>query len=470
MMQKKTIFMMADGDTPFNGFCALYSLLAKKNCYRMILICDKVNNVEQILLRYNLNLDDIEILWYDGNVLEKYVPRKKEEAELEVGQEVIRPSKKKWTSKIKSFYELNGRDIHYSMGYLLCQTRKEIKRLKREEKIAKSVFSQYSPDILLLYTDRNIGLVQSMIYEAKINQIPRVIAPVTTRVALIQNLMYMRYGKRECEVDENVWTSKSLIWKINPDWIYQYKNKKYIFYQPWIAVAGWLLKRISLKPWIIGGGDATTVALSNEEDYEELLELCRDKEIQRKYILTKGIEETIISDGYSNRKNLREVICKKYSLQGEIVIIFALPQLFEHKMASWEVCRYNIIRIIESLLSQNVDILISLHPKMEKERYQFVEKDSRVRIVDEALSSIIGIADAFVVLGDCSTKTWAESLGIDIISIGVDAFCHKMNDEAIDECMRINKCEVTILDKEKDKKDFLDVLDDILFYKTEKCV
>lgn len=469
MMQKKTIFMMADGDTAFNGFCALYSLLAKKNCYRMIIICEKVNNVEQILLRYNLNLDDMEILWYDGNVLEKYAPRKKAEAELEVGQEVIRPSKKKWTSKIKSFYELNGRDIHYSMGYLLCQTRKEIKRLKREEKIAKKIFSQYSPDILLLYTDRNIGLVQSMIYIAKMNSIPRVIPPIV-RVALIENLMNMRYGKRECEIDENVWSSKSLIWKINPHWIYQYKNKKYIFYQPWVAVAGWLLKRISLKPWIIGGGDATVVALSNKEDYEELLGLCHDEEIQKKYVLTKGIEETLISGSFLNREVLRKIICKKYGIKGEKVFIFALPQLYEHKMASWEVCRYNVVKITERLLSQDADILISLHPKMEKERYQFIENDDRVRIVDEALSSIIGMADAFVVLDDCSTKEWAESLGIDIISIGVDAFCHKMNDEAIEECMRINKCEVTILDREKDKKDFLDVLDDILFYKTEKCV
>lgn len=456
-MERKTVLMMSDGDTSFNGFCALYSLLSRGGKYRLIIICEKVNNVEQILRRYSLNKDNMEILYYDGNTLEKYVSRRV--LEIDAEPQIIKPNRK-WTGRIKAFYEKNNRDIHYSMGYLLWQMKKEIKRLRREDKIAKQAFLQYSPDILLLYTDRNIGLVQSLIYEAKRNSIPRVIAPVT-RAATVRNLMNMRYGKKECEIDESIFNSKNLMEKLNSDWVYEYKNKKYIFYQPWIALSGWILKRISLKPWAVGGGEATMVALQSEEDYKELVNIYRDEKIESKYILTKGVEESLVWQSYFNRNTLKSIICRKYRIDREKIYIFAAPQLYEHKMVTWEVCKYNIIKIIESLLHQNIAILVSLHPKMERRRYQFIEDMDNVRIVDEALSGIIGIADAFICLDECSTRSWAQLVNIDIISIETCNFCNKMSEQVINEHLKIKRCTRQTFN-EKEKKDFIDILEDIL--------
>lgn len=456
-MRKRTICMMADGDVPFNGFCALASLLEKLECYRIIIICEKVNNIEQIISRYDFNLDNIEILIYERNTLTKYELKKRQDA-IECQN---RPKKRRYLSKIKEIYERNGKDIHYSISFLLWQTEKEVKRLKNEEKIARNIFKKYSPDILLIYTDRNIGLVQSMIYVAKMNQVPRVIAPIT--ISRIDFLMKMRFGRKEYIVDEKTINSKRLIERINSDWILEYKGDKYIFYQPWVALAGFLLKRISLKPWIMGGGDATMVAVSSEEAYAELRTMCCDVNIQDKYVLTKHIEESMVEASYLRREDIRRKISEKYGLNGNRIIIFALPQLYEHKLASWEACEYNNIKILEKLASQDADVLVSLHPKMIKSKYTYVEKMGKAHLLDEALSSVIGIADMFVCFDGCSTKEWAESLGIDIINFETSVLCHKMDEEILEQSMRLSRqIENDRNDEIGDRQDFCAVLKNVL--------
>lgn len=458
-MQKRTIFMMADGDMPFNGFCALSSLLKYEKRYKLVIICEKVKDIKGKMIKYGVSAEDVEILVYDCGILKKYIPKVTGKSQ-NINEENLHGRKQ--AGKLRSIYERKCKDMHYSMPYLIWRTAKELIRLKREEKIAKSIFSKYKPEILLLSTDRNIGLVQSMIYTAKIQNVPRVIAP-TTSVALIENLMNMRYGKKECEVDVQHPDSKRFIEKINSDWVLEYKGEKYIFYQPWVAFAGWILRRVSLNPWIVGGGDATMVAVSRQEDYKELLRLCRDDSMKKKYILTQGVEDSLVRESFINRESVRKMIAEKYGIEEENIVIFALPQMYEHQMASWEVCRYNIIKIIDNIMSHNVCLLVSLHPKMERSMYSYLEKMERVHILDEALSSVIGIADLFVVLEECSTKKWAEQIGIDIVSFKVRDFCQIMDERVIKENVSITQ---SIRASEADKgcleKDFCEVLEELL--------
>lgn len=454
--------MMADGNMPFNGFCALTSLLDLnyKRRYQLVIVCEKVNNFKGIIGRYNFDVNDVEILLYDSKGLEQYDPQKVIRENKMVQK---RTHEKKWVGKIKRMYDKRNKDIYYSIPYLLWGTMGEIKRLKREERIAKEIFVSYKPDILLLCTDRGIGLVQSMIYIAKQNEIPRVVAPMTA-LAFVDTLMEgMRYGKKEYEVGKKGLNSKRLIEKINPKWIAEYKGEKYIFYQPWIALAGGILKRISLNPWIVGGGDATVVAVSEKGDYLKIQKNCREDIIQKKYMLTQGIEDSMVKASYINKNYVKKRISERYGLKSDKIIIYALPQLYEHATATWEVCEHNNMVIIEQLLAYDVDILISLHPKMRKDRYLYLEKMERIYIIDEALSSVIGIADVLVSLDNSSTKRWAELLGIDTVTFKCNEFEHILEEDTIEQRIKGRK-HIEILEENESwtRKDFPVIIEEIL--------
>ena len=67
--------------------------------------------------------------------------------------------------------------------------------------------------------------------------------------------------------------------------------------------------------------------------------------------------------------------------------------------------------LISTLTSKYSNVLVSLHPKMNKNKYITVLKDYNCTIIEEKLDQIIGITDLYVATNS-STINWAILLGI----------------------------------------------------------
>jgi hypothetical protein len=76
----------------------------------------------------------------------------------------------------------------------------------------------------------------------------------------------------------------------------------------------------------------------------------------------------------------------------------------------WKEIRY----IISCLEKQGNNLVLSLHPKMNREDYLFLENDYDCIIADEQLRDILAYADIFVAINS-STVLWAVILGVNTV-------------------------------------------------------
>ena len=108
--------------------------------------------------------------------------------------------------------------------------------------------------------------------------------------------------------------------------------------------------------------------------------------------------------------------------------ILALPQLAEHDLLDWPSHWKYQNDILKAVTQRNENILISLHPRMKKEQYDFLEKDYNCRILEERLFDVLPIADYFLA-GYSSTIRWAVLCGIQSIVVDFTMMKHKMFDD-----------------------------------------
>ena len=94
----------------------------------------------------------------------------------------------------------------------------------------------------------------------------------------------------------------------------------------------------------------------------------------------------------------KKSILEKYQLDNESeIVIIALPQFVEHNELPWREHWEEIHFLLKTLDGQpNKNILISLHPRMDKKNYTFLEHQYDVKILNERLADVLPIADLFV--------------------------------------------------------------------------
>ena len=98
------------------------------------------------------------------------------------------------------------------------------------------------------------------------------------------------------------------------------------------------------------------------------------------------------------------------------LVILALPQLYEHQLLSKEQHFAEIEYLVSTISKYSTDVLVSLHPKMDKVHYLFLEKKYNVVIAEQNLIDIIHLAKIFISTYS-STVLWSVALGIPSIIV-----------------------------------------------------
>ncbi len=166
--------------------------------------------------------------------------------------------------------------------------------------------------------------------------------------------------------------------------------------------------------------------------------LCLPNYQMNKHYIQNGVDSNkikVLGDtshdqlylNYKNRVNIKQILLEKYSFINKKIIIVALPQLAEHDILPWNKHWEEINYLIKSLNELNENILISLHPKMDRKKYEFLEDKYNCTILDERLADVLPIADIFVATFS-STVLWSILCGIKTVVVDFYGLNYTMYD------------------------------------------
>jgi len=167
----------------------------------------------------------------------------------------------------------------------------------------------------------------------------------------------------------------------------------------------------SFNPWVMGGGRIATVLADGESKRQRLIDHGCSAD---KIVITGIPQHDRLFSAAQNKVELISVLRNKYDI-GEVLVIISLPQLAEHGILSWQRHWEEIEYLVRALEKNSIMALISLHPKMSRENYIFVEKYGH-RIIDESLADILPAADFFIATFS-STVQWSVMLKIPTVVV-----------------------------------------------------
>lgn len=398
-MSKQYIYFFPMNDTAFKVFFEYAQYLIQVSHYTPIFLLDSSTNKH--------------IMQLDRENIEYYLSGKPVNGKINSNEKIRSGMKRSFMfSKEnikKSIYWLAATDAFIITDFFitLFQLIKNYYRIRQ-------LFKEKPPVAVILYGDRHLGLEPAILRAVNDLQKPSIIIPVA--VSDPAGGVYLRRGKRQYYPDKSFSLLSRLAKHLNPRWIFRTDQENIMFYPPGKALAGYLLRMISLNPWCIGGGLSSKIAVESEK-------------VKRQYILLGVSEDKIIVTGHPSHDDLYERKQSKQELyfqlslkykfsQGKKIIIFSVPQMFEDKVLSWEEHSRILADILSRLNKLGFIVLLSLHPKCQKENYVFLEKNFRTKILEEKLNDVLPAADIFLATFS-STVQWAALCGIPAVVLDI---------------------------------------------------
>lgn len=185
-------------------------------------------------------------------------------------------------------------------------------------------------------------------------------------------------------------------------------GERRFFYAPWTIVALDKMGLLPEDPWVQGGGNSDIVLVDGELAKRRLVSFgC----IPEKIRVTGMASYDSLFKGGQDKAALRNTLNFRYGFVSKSpLVIFAVPVFFEHKIKSWDENHRFLTTISKVLRGSGCNLLISLHPKMDRSRYLFFEEYG-FSLAEERLAAVLPAADVFLTTVS-STSLWAAGLGI----------------------------------------------------------
>jgi hypothetical protein len=351
--------------------------------------------------------------------------------------------KKKIIIKNKKWQIFKNRVIYKLSLYHIYKYIKYKKQLKKDYLIAKKLFKEYKPNLIIAEGDRALRIAPTLLKVAKEKKIKIVIPYLTYSGTSF--LLRKDCNNFKLNFFSNIFSQ--YIFRKFKDQALSYNNQKYYFYEAYRLLALKKLGMLSDYPWSIGNGLSDIVCVDNKHTYMRYIKMRVKKE---KLVIVGDVSYDALYKIYKDRIEIKNKIIKKYKLNyTKKIIILALPQLAEHKRLDWDTHWIEIKYLVNVLSTIGINILISLHPRMNRENYDFINKISNCTLLDERLFDVLPIADLFVA-GFSSTIIWAVLCGINNIVINF----YGLNFDIYDFLKSIK----IINKKENFKKNIIDLL------------
>lgn len=295
-----------------------------------------------------------------------------------------------------------------------------LENLERNYEKVSKLMQKYKIDVLLLNGDRHLGLEPVFLKISKELSIPSII------VYLVDYADEERIFHNDVitkKIKPNIFTSQYIIDSQNN---LKYKVVRDSYYYP--HTIGNTLDKFGVltkNPYIMGSGCSDILCLNNQ--YYKNLYISRGVDEGKIRVLGDGIYDHIYNQ-YAQQEKTKQKILEKYSLENnKKLVIVALPQLGEHNIIPWKQHWEEINYLIKSLNESNENILVSLHPKMDRKKYEFLADKYNCTILDERLADVLSVADMFVATFS-STVVWSVLCGVKTVVVDFYGLNYTMYD------------------------------------------
>lgn len=300
-----------------------------------------------------------------------------------------------------------------------------IRRLRRYQRQAQRLFDAVRPVALLIAEDRELG--PSMVFRkvARTKGCFTLIVPF----AYYSGVMSLAFVRKDEPLNFlNAGPQRLLkwwVWRKYPRQFHETPHGPMSFYPPVVTLALAAAQMLPPNPWSVGGGISDIVAISGQEDRKRFMRIGVPGD---KITVTGQVGLDELYRAWSRASQIVAFLVDKYALDvGKKIVICAVPQLAEHRILDWPAHWEGIRFLVQSLARSGANVLLSLHPKSDHERYRFLEGEAPVRILEEPLRQVLPAADLFVAAFS-STVRWAVLLEIPAVIVDFYGFNYDIYD------------------------------------------
>jgi len=330
----------------------------------------------------------------------------------------------------------------------------ESKAKKKEEKYFKSLKNKYKKittliaendiDVVFVNGDRHTGYEPIFLSISKSLSIPIVI-PYMVYFQEKEGL-----AKKGFKVLNAMLSSRYS--KNSQERFSSHRVDNRFYYPNYIANSLSRLGVLTANPWFMGGGSSDILCLPNLYMKNHYI---KNGISGNKIKIVGDIAYDTLYRNTLKKQTIRLAVALNYYLDvNKKNIIIALPQLGEHGILSWREHWKEIAFLMGNVNSLNQNILISLHPKMDRSAYTFLEKKYNCRILNENLLDVLVAADMFVATFS-STVLWSTLCGIKTAVVDFYGLNYSMYDfltsvEKIDNKKNLKKSLLRVLSSQID--------------------
>lgn len=279
---------------------------------------------------------------------------------------------------------------------------------KRKENVQK-LFDEHHFDSIVVAGDRHLFYENVILFEAKKRNVPCYIPPISISNNPQDSAKYKLTKAANYDVTDNIDFQEK--WPEQCCKIQQ--GKIATFYEFWRIRPLFELDVLPPSPWIMGAGLSTRYMVGGEADANRYI---ANGVADKKLLVTGDSEFDELYQVFLNKEDLFRNIVEKYRLSKKRkIIIVALPQLYEHGLLPYDEHMDVIYTICKALQKTKSNVLVSLHPKMDINNYQFLKSEYDLSIIEERLSDILPIAAVFITGKGSSTWIWSVLCEIPVL-------------------------------------------------------
>lgn len=279
-----------------------------------------------------------------------------------------------------------------------------IKEFSEKKREIFDVIKKEKPSTVFVYGDRHGGYEPALLKICYDLDIPTVIPPIAFASEEENLLKSSRVGnktKNELRVTSNFnfknrypeqWRHDNLTGEDvtnYPDWQVEVMDEFGV---------------LSSCPWTLGCGKSSVIQAEGEEARDRFIKNGVPSE---KIKVTGHSEHDNLLKVFLNKKEKRSELINKYDLENLPILIISLPQLWEHNLLSESEHFILQEKLCSDSVKLNCNVLLSMHPKMLKKNYLFLEEKYKVTIMEERLNEVLPIADVYIVGQGSTTIPWA---------------------------------------------------------------
>lgn len=221
-----------------------------------------------------------------------------------------------------------------------------------------------------------------------------------------------------------------LIARRYPQYVYEHRGRRLLRLPGWHALAQELLRLAPPRPWAYNSGRSAAVVVESEHT----VEYYRKSGLTSEPLLALGaLFDDDIAAVAAEADSRRRLLNVRYGLDPtKPLLVCALPpnqlpsrprcafRTFDDLVRAW-------IRPLAEL--KNYNVVVSLHPRLNREAMQFIEDEFGVPIIAGPTSELVPLCDLYVA-SVSATIRWALACGKPVINYDVFEYRYDDYDDA----------------------------------------